>query len=372
MRLLLGVLVLLSAVQLVWAADSPEAQSLTLTPTRGAWGDLALEASWDAYGPELRPGKGWITLGETVRVPAVIERAGTVGALVRSERPFLVRELQEALAPLLCLGQGTLSVKVRDLFCHEVEWEAPPARVSWVQNGLLSAVRAAVCGPESWRTVPGGKSISDIASFLAACPPPDELALLRGDFPILFRPARDSAPGYACTEPTGALEAPSDQLVIYQALRVIRHLLLSTPLPWTYLHPYDWLKSKFGALVVNSGVGFADCHIRVTPPGGTAQVTAIVIQEAELQGGIGWGDPRTGGLARLILRIFHLARHVDRAHDCGERDSSLDYLGAWGVEYTLATMLSQGTIQAGLSSEQRGALAAYAQQLLATRFCSGG
>ena len=54
---------------LAWAADSPEAQSLTLTPTRGSWGDLALEVSWDAYGPELRPGKGWVTLGGVVRVP---------------------------------------------------------------------------------------------------------------------------------------------------------------------------------------------------------------------------------------------------------------------------------------------------------------
>ncbi len=371
MRLLYGVLMLIAAAQMVWAAGSPEAQSLTLTPTRGAWGDLALEVSWDAYGPELRPGKGWITLGGTVRVPALIELADS-GVLVRSERPFLVRELGEALAPLLCLGQGTLSVKVRDLFCHEVEWEAPAARVTWVQNGLLSAVRAAICGPESWRTVPGGEPIADIDAFLVTCPPPDELALLQRDFAILFRPARSSAPVYACTEPAGAIESPSDQLVLYQALRVIRHLRLSTPLPWTYLHPYDWLKSKFGAVVVNSGAGFADCHIPVTPPGATAQVTAIVVQEGELPDRIGWGDPRTGGLARLILRIFHLARHVDRAHDCGERDSSVDYLGAWGVEYTLATMLSQGAIEAGLSPEERGALAAYAQQLLATRFCSGG
>ena len=330
-----------------------------------------MEVSWDAYGPELRPGKGWVTLGGVVRVPAIIKRTGPAGALVRSERPLLVRELQDVLGPLLYLGQGTLSVKVRDLFCHEVEWEAPPARVRWAQNGLLPAVRTAVCGLETWHTGPGGEPITAIDVFLTACPPPDELTVPRRDFPILFRPA-GSASGYACGEPTSALEPPSDQLVIYQALRVIRRLRLSEPLPWTYLHPYDWLREKFGAIVVNEGEGFRDCHIRVTPPGSPGQVTAIVVQKAELEGRIVWGDPRTGGLARLLLRIFHLARHVDRAHDCGELDSSPEYMGAWGVEYTLATMLSQGAIEAGLSPDQRRALAAYAQQLLATRFCQGG
>lgn len=359
-----------------WAADSVEAQMATLEPVVTAYGELALQLTWNCFGPELRAGKGWITLGEVARVPATIERTGTLGALVRSDHPFLVREIGEAICPLFCGGEGALVLKVRDLYCHEVRWEAAPKQITVVENDLLDDVRAAICGESTWDTIPGGTPIQDIDSFLATCPPAGELAILERDFPILFQPPRRTRdPVYSCSEPPASMRELNDQLAIYQALRVIRHMRLSAPLPWTSLHPYDWLKSKIEAIVVSYTASYSHCCIRVLPPGRTAPAIAIVLQKADqelLRYRTVWRDPRSGvGLAHLILLIFHEARHVDLPHDCGDKDSTLSYMGAWGVQYTLAKMLSEGTIDVGLSPAYRENMAACAQELLATRFCEG-
>lgn len=69
------------------------------------------------------------------------------------------------------------------------------------------------------------------------------------DFPVLFEPAmRLRDPSYGCSEPAYNVREPSDQLVIYQALRVIRRMTLIEPLPRTDSHPYDWSRSKIGAI----------------------------------------------------------------------------------------------------------------------------
>jgi len=359
-----------------WAADSVEAQVVTLEPVVTAYGELGLQLTWNCFGPELRAGKGWITLGEVARVPATIERTGTLWTLVRSDHPFLVQEIGEAIRPLFCGGEGALALKARDLYCHEVRWEAAPKQITVVENDLLDDVRAAVCGERTWDTTPGGTPIQDIDSFLATCPPAEELAILEQDFPILFQPPRRTRdPVYSCSEPPASMRELNDQLAIYQALRVIRHMRLSAPLPWTSLHPYDWLKSKIGAIVVSYTASYSHCCIRVLPPGRTEPAIAIVLQKADqelLRYRTVWRDPRSGvGLAHLILLIFHEARHVDLPHDCGDKDSTLSYMGAWGVQYTLAKMLSEGTIDVGLSPAYREDMAFHSQELLATRFCEG-
>lgn len=366
---------LLAAIAL--AAEAPEEQVLSLIPVRTAYGELALEATWDCYGPELRAGGGWITLGGRVRVPASIERTGENGAVVSSQRPLLVHELSQALFPLLCQGQGTIEVKVRDLFCHEVVWQAPVGAIRWDGGDLLPEVRAAACGEETWDTIPGGSPIEDIDEFLATCPTSEELAILERDFPVMFQPPRRTRdPVYACSAPPAAMRELSDQLAIYQALRVIRHMRLSRPLPWTHLHPYDWLKSKIGAIVVSYTATYSHCCIRVTPPGSTEPRVAIVIPKADqelLRWRTVWRDPRSGvGLAHLVLLLFHEARHVDLPHDCGEKDSTLAYMGAWGVQYTLAKMLADGEIDVGLAPGYREDMAAHAREILATRFCQEG
>jgi hypothetical protein len=353
----------------IWAAESPPDQSLALTPVRMAYGELALELNWDAYGPELRPGGGWVTLGDRVRVPAIIRREGTAGARISSQSPLSVRELAPVLEPVLCSGEGALRVKVRDLFCNEVEWEAPPERVHWSPGSLLEEVRRQVCGLETWATIPAGEPITDLAAFLAGCPAPDDLALLQQDFPLLFQPPQLPPP--ATTTCQGAALSPAG-LLLYQALDVIRHMELTHPLPWTSLHPYHWFEEKVGGIVISFSAEESYCCAGVLLPQG-APGRALVLSRKDPRlwpSRPGWYDPESGaGLLPLILELVRLARGVERPSDCGHRDSGPDYLGPWGVAWALARKLAEGDIRIGLTPEQREETALYASQLLSSRFC---
>ena len=232
-----------------------------------------------------------------------------------------------------------------------------------------------VSAQEDWSSIPDASDIVDIGTFLATCPTEDELAILQADFPILFESAmRFRDPVYSCFEPMSPMRAVSDQLVIYQALRVIRHMRVSKPLPWTDLHPYEWLKSKIGAIVVSDTASYNWCCHTVFPPGQPDSVQAITLQKASddlLRFRTLWRDPSAGmGLGNLILLIFHEARHIDLPHDCeGIYDSTLEYMGAWGVQITMARYLVEGWIDIGLPDDEAPHLEWLADDLESTRIC---
>lgn len=248
-----------------------------------------------------------------------------------------------------------------------------------VRRLVATAVALGLCvgvaySQEATIALPGMPQIADVVSFLTTCPSEDELATLRGDFPILFEPAmRFRDPVYTCSEPTSSMRDVSDQYVIIQALRVIRHMRLSKPLPWTDLHPYEWLKSKIGAIAVSYTAQFNSCCHTVFPVGKLDGVQAITLQKASddlLQYRTIWRDPSSGtGLGNLILLIFHEARHIDLPHNCGSNDSTLDYMGAWGVQITMARYLVEGWIDIGLPAEELPYLEWLADNLESTRLC---
>jgi hypothetical protein len=232
-----------------------------------------------------------------------------------------------------------------------------------------------VLAQESWSAVPDASGIDDIGAFLDTCPSEEELSVLQVDFPILFEPAmRFWDPIFACTEPMSGMRVLSDQLAIYQALRVIRHMRLERPLPWTNLHPYEWLKSKIGAITVSYTAQFNHCCHTVFPlekPDGARAITLQKASDDLLRYRTVWRDPSSGvGLGNLILLIFHEARHVDLPHDCdGIYDSTLANMGAWGVQITLARYLAEGWIDIGLSRSELPYLAWLADDLEASRIC---
>jgi hypothetical protein len=229
---------------------------------------------------------------------------------------------------------------------------------------------------DPWASIPDAEQIVDIDSFLLSCPSADELAILQADFPILFEPAmRFRDPLYNCLEPTSTIRAISDQLVITQALRVIRHMKLFQPLPWTDLHPYEWLKSKIGAISVSYTAAYNSCCHTVFPinkPGGVLAITLQKVSDDLLRYRMQWRDPSAGtGLGNLILLVFHEARHVDLPHDCeGIYDSSLDYMGAWGVQITMARYLVEGWIDIGLHADELPHLEWLADSLTSSRMCA--
>ncbi|MBU1050362.1 hypothetical protein KKG90_10105 [Candidatus Bipolaricaulota bacterium] len=227
----------------------------------------------------------------------------------------------------------------------------------------------------SWEAVVGVTEIEDIHSFLGTCPSLRELAILQSDFPIVLELSlRVQEPIYTCYELSGAIRTPSDQLAIIQALRVIRHMRLSRPLPWTDLHPYEWLKSRIGAIAVSDTASFNHCCHTVFPIGKPQGVQAMTLQKADdklLAYRMVWRDPSAGtGMGNLILLILHEARHIDLPHDCdGIDDSSLRYMGAWGVQITVAQYLAAGWIDIGLSQQDRQHLAFLAEDLQSSRLC---
>ncbi len=232
-----------------------------------------------------------------------------------------------------------------------------------------------VLAQEDWSSIPDTSGIADIGLFLASCPTEDDMAILQADFPILFEPAmRFRDPVYSCLEPLSDMRVVSDQLVITQALRVVRHMRLNRPLPWTDLHPYEWLKSKIGAIAVSYTAPYNYCCHTVFPLGQRDGVQAITLQKASddlLRYRTVWRDSSSGtGLGNLILLIFHEARHIDLPHDCeGIYDSSLEYMGAWGVQITLARYLVEGWISIGLPEDELPHLEWLADSLESSRLC---
>ena len=228
---------------------------------------------------------------------------------------------------------------------------------------------------EPWESIPDVAEIGEIGAFLLSCPPEEELAIIQADFPILFEPAmRFRDPLYSCLEPTSIMRSISDQYVIIQALRVIRHMRLNQPLPWTDLHPYEWLKSKIGAIVVSYTAPYNYCCHTVFPPGQPEGVQAITLQKASddlLDYRMSWRDLSAGtGLGNLILLIFHEARHIDLPHDCeGIYDSTMEYMGAWYVQISMARYLVEGWIDIGLSDNELPALDWLADSLESSRIC---
>ncbi|MFC2095907.1 hypothetical protein ACFLSW_05680 [Candidatus Bipolaricaulota bacterium] len=235
-------------------------------------------------------------------------------------------------------------------------------------------ISSAATAQELWSSIPDTSGIASVETFLATCPSEEELAILQANFPILFEPAmRFRDPLYECFEPMNDMRVLSDQLVITQALRVIRHMKLEKPLPWTDLHPYEWLKSRIGAIAVSYTAQFNYCCHTVYPPDQPDGVQAISLQKASddlLRYRRQWRHPSAGtGLGNLILLIFHEARHIDLPHNCGTNDTTMEYMGAWAVQITMARYLVEGWIDIGLPEGELPYLEWLADDLEFSRIC---
>jgi len=230
----------------------------------------------------------------------------------------------------------------------EVAW------IRWLMLALVGAVCAscAACASEAYAQIPGVSRIVDIDIFLRQCPAEEELAILRQDFPVFIEPADGAGfSPYVCVGRISGSTVPSDELLVYQALRVIRHMRLGESLPWTDLHPYAWLKSRINGIVISADATYSHCCQRFPAVDHPGDITAIVLKKADpflLQCRKGWVDPQAGvGLDGLVYLIFHEARHVDVPHTCGADDATLSEMGAWGVQYTVAQWIADGRIDIG-------------------------
>jgi len=82
-------------------------------------------------------------------------------------------------------------------------------------------------------------------------------------------------------------------------------------------------------------------------------------------------DSRTRvGLIDAAVLIFHESRHaaVNIGHNCGTKDSNLDYMGAWAVQYYCLKMMGE-TAGNFFTEYQKSEMLYRAQRVLDTRFC---
>ncbi|MBN1859265.1 hypothetical protein JW848_08685 [Candidatus Bipolaricaulota bacterium] len=227
-----------------------------------------------------------------------------------------------------------------------------------LRMAAVSLIAADADASAAYAEIPGAEPITDIDAFLAQCPPQDELEILQRDFAVLYEPGPQPEPGrggssaaYRCGGSITTATPLSDASAIYQALHVIRHMKLSEPLPWTDLHPYEWLKSKIGAIVVSSTMESDHCCKSVDVSWKSGRTLAVTIRSASgdpLDWRRSWINRQSGvGLEGLVLLMFHEARHVDVPHTWGSGDATLSETGAWGVQFTIAQWIADGRIAIG-------------------------
>jgi len=223
----------------------------------------------------------------------------------------------------------------------------------------------------AYSSIPGVSAILSLREFLSSCPSDEELSILEGDFPLFYL----SADGQLNDAPHECLESQTEVTLptaIYQALRIVRRMRLTQPLPWTGLHPYEWLKEKIGAVVIDPGAQNSYCCGQVWSDGEETPRTAIVLRDLESTMSSHWSswiNPQAGvGLAGLLGLIFHEARHVDVPHTCGNDDATLEEMGAWGVQYTIFARMGDGRIDVGMSNQQAARTVDYANTALG-RIC---
>jgi hypothetical protein len=176
----------------------------------------------------------------------------------------------------------------------------------------------------------GAPAASPIDELLGSCPPAAELAAIDAELALTFD-ADPTAGVIACTAAAGSRDLTPLEKDAYAALRAMKALGFSRPLPWTPKTLYQWFVDTADGIRFRDDVEFSSC---CSP----ARVVNITLRgQAWL--GKPWVafDTSGGGLWALVHLLVHEARHIEvGGHTCGYRDRTIAELGAVGVTYWLA------------------------------------
>ena len=154
------------------------------------------------------------------------------------------------------------------------------------------------------------------------CPTPEEIAIIRQEINITF----DNPP----PSPTVCRgEGLPDGLSYYEErlyaqLLMFRTVQIDTPLPWTNLPLWDWLRHAIAGIVVETGDHSFCC--------GPAKVIHIGFSPRSLSAESNW---RRAANTLLQTVIMHEARHAEtgRGHTCSAtKDNTISELAAFGVQ----------------------------------------
>jgi hypothetical protein len=123
----------------------------------------------------------------------------------------------------------------------------------------------------------------------------------------------------------------------YQALRVLKALRFSRPLPWTDKQLYPWFRSAVRGVRFRGDSDTSFC----CEPHGVVNIEALYM-DALADPTHGWLDARgENSLAALVSDLVHEARHAEgKPHTCqAVDDATLAEGGAWNVEIMLEIWL---------------------------------
>lgn len=168
--------------------------------------------------------------------------------------------------------------------------------------------------------------------MVSRCPTAEEVAAIDKDIKLIFEGANDGE--LVCKASEGSADLTALQKGAYQALLAMKMLTFTRPLPWTDLPLYDWFVSTAKGIRFRDDIplGFCCSPARVIniPSGMYSRLSPREIWR--------WADPRSAwGIAGGHVQLFvHEARHIESGpHTCGNKDTSLAEMNAFGVTYYL-------------------------------------
>jgi len=205
------------------------------------------------------------------------------------------------------------------------------------------------------------------AELVASCPTAYEIQKIRSDFNIVFDDEiieNDIQAPWNCMD-TG--DESSIMLSMYNSFRLFMCVPFDQSFPWAleYDNLYEWMLSLdlveikfFMASEGQNSHAWPD-HIAIIGNNMADPMYRDVI------------NPQSGvGVINLAVLLIHEARHAgdNIMHNCGYKDSNLEYMGAWAVQYYLLNLLAEHSSDFFTAYEIEQ-FAWEAESLLETRFC---
>jgi hypothetical protein len=167
----------------------------------------------------------------------------------------------------------------------------------------------------------------NVQDLMRRCPTADEVAAIDRDLQLHFEV--DPFNGQlVCRASQGSVDLTTLQLRAYQALLAMRRMRFDAPLPWTSLSLYDWFNQAIDAVRFRGDIEYSYC----CDPARTINIDAPHLTALETDQ---WLDPQQGeGIQGLMVLLVHEARHSEGYwHTCGSLNTTIDEMGAFGMQY---------------------------------------
>lgn len=194
---------------------------------------------------------------------------------------------------------------------------------------VLAVVVALAGGPVA--AGPPHATTSAVEDLIATCPSSAEIAAFNTDVSLSFE-ADPTVGTLVCHASDGSADLTRFQERVYQALRVMKAISFTRPLPWTAQPLYDWFVGSIDGIRFRNDIQLSFCC-------DPANVIDIVADPngVELFTNRWMATPDPIGLRDFVDLLVHEARHNNgKPHTCtGGNDQTVGELGAWGTVFYL-------------------------------------